>query len=107
MITTTYIATFRSNTTFKTQDVRIDVHDGQTPEEVAEGVAAGYGAILLSLTPEHPMELLRNTLRECLGFTDAWKAHLLDIDCKLAASTVQDVLTRARDAYRLTEGLKA
>jgi hypothetical protein len=106
MITTTYFATIRSNTTFKTQDVRIDVHEGQTPEEVGTSTASSYGADLLSLTPENPLELLRNTLKESLGFIEAWQAHLSDTNSSKAAATVQDVLTRARDAYRLTQGLK-
>lgn len=97
-----YIATIRSKTTFKTEDVRIPVHPGQSPEEVANQVAASYGCELVSVKPDNVADLLRANLKQCLGFVEAWQCHLSDGGHTKAAATVEEVLSSARDAYRLS-----
>lgn len=49
-------------------------------------------AKLLQMSPE-----LRDSLKECLGFVEAWQLHLSDSGNDKAAAPVGDVLTRARD----------
>lgn len=44
-----YRVVLRSKTTFKTDSEIIDVWPGQTPEVVAERIAAGYGATVESV----------------------------------------------------------
>ena len=46
-----YLASFRSKTTHGTDKQVIDVWPGQTPEEVAERLAQGYGATVDSMQP--------------------------------------------------------
>ena len=40
------------------------------------------------------------SLRECLGFVEAWQMHLNDIGSDQASRTVGEVFQRARTAYR-------
>jgi hypothetical protein len=48
-------------------------------------------AQLLSMAPK-----LRDSLKECLGFVEAWQAYLSDIGSEKAAKTVEAVLDIAR-----------
>lgn len=45
-----FVLVMRSKTTFKTDTEVIEVHSGQTAEEVATRIAEGYGATVESLT---------------------------------------------------------
>lgn len=106
MNTTAYLVTARSLITFKEEPIRIEVHGNDDPKVVAERVTSMYGAEVVSIVPESPAELLRNLLRECLGFAQAWQAHLSDTNKDRAAETVQEVIDRSSFGYRYTAPAK-
>lgn len=94
-----YIATVRSRTSHGTDSIRIE-HFGPTdPRAVAVATAADYGATLVTLEVQDPVDVLRKQLRECLGFVEAWQKHLAETEYATSAQTVQDVLDRARHVY--------
>lgn len=105
MSTQQYIATLRSKTTSKTDEVTIEVHPGQTPEETAANTAASYNAEVVSIIPANPIELLLATVRESIGLIEAWQCHLRDTGADKASKVVEGVLDRARNAYRLTKAM--
>ena len=57
-----------------------------------------------SATTETPAQLLRKTLKECLGFVEAWQFHLADTNSNKASAVVGDVYRRASDVYAQTAG---
>ncbi len=94
---TKHIVTIRSKTTFGIDTVVIDVHPDQQVEKIAETVAASYGANVEMIVPlPSPLE----SLKECLGFVEAWQCHLEDTGADRAAATVKEVLNRARLSYQ-------
>lgn len=46
-----FVLVMRSKTTFKTEIEVIEVHSGQSAEEVAARIAEGYGATVESVAP--------------------------------------------------------
>lgn len=54
-------------------------------------------AKLLALAPE-----LRDSLKECIGFVEAWQSHLADAGNDRAAKTVGQTLERAHACFEKT-----
>lgn len=53
-----------------------------------------------SIRQEVALADTRIALRECLGYVEAWQAHLSDAGQERAAKTVADSLTQSRQAYQ-------
>jgi len=62
-----------------------------------DGLSVEENLELAALLAASPM--LQRSLRECLGFVEAWMMHLKDTGNDRAAKTVADSLERARSAY--------
>lgn len=98
----TYTATIRSKATWGTDTITQTVPGCLSPLPSVHTAAHNMGASVTAIVLEDPLGTVRAQLKECLGFVDAWRAHLAESGNTKAAETVQDVLERSRVALRFS-----
>lgn len=87
-----------SNSTFGFTGCESDEYETLT--EAVHAAVIHYGlAEVADIQDQKPMGC-RESLRECMGFVEAWQMHLSDSGQDKAAATVAEVLARARTAYK-------
>lgn len=87
-----------SNNTFGFTGSESDEYETMT--EAVHAAVIHYGLVEAADTQNQKPMTCRDSLRECMGFVEAWQMHLSDSGQDKAAATVAAVLERARAAYK-------
>lgn len=72
----------------------------ETLTDAVHAAVIHYGLVESADTQNQTPMVCRDSLRECMGFVEAWQMHLSDSGQDKAAATVAAVLERARTAYK-------